>query len=70
MSAALAVIGVTAFVCLTLRKRGLMPKGMTREQGAQGGRDGRDGGKGSLQPSELAYGAAARTTHEQAKPLF
>lgn len=70
MSAALAVIGVTAFVCLTLRKRGLMPKGMTKEQGAQGGRDGRDAGKGSLQPSELGYGAAARTAHELAKPLF
>lgn len=28
-----AVPGVSAFVCLTLRKRGLMPKRMTSERG-------------------------------------
>lgn len=49
MSAALAVIGVTAFVCLTLRKRGLMPKGMTREQGAQG----RAGEMGEMEEKEV-----------------
>lgn len=46
VSAALAVAGVSVVVCLTLRKRGLMPKRMTRERGVGwGGRQERYGKK-------------------------
>lgn len=57
---ALAVIGVTAFVCLTLCKRGLIPKRMTREWGGWYWGQ-RDRERGSLWPSQLGYGTAAWT---------
>lgn len=52
MSPALAVIGVTVFVCLTLRKRGLRQRGREGQEGAEGK---------SLWPSQLGYGTAAWT---------
>lgn len=54
MSTALAVIGVTVFVCLTLCKRGLRRRGW-------GGRRGGDRERESSWPSQLGYGTAART---------
>lgn len=60
VSAALAVAGVSVVVCLTLRKRGLMPKRMTRE-GWGGGGGKRDMERRSLRPSQLGYGTAAWT---------
>lgn len=58
MSVALAVIGVTVFVCLTLRKRGLRQAGC-RESGGAEGRGDRE--RECLRPSQLGYGTAART---------
>lgn len=69
VSAALAVIGVSVFVCLTLRKRGLMPAG-----GGGGGGAGPERGSGRV-PGLLAlpvrlWRCRMDKIHEQAKPLF
>lgn len=60
VSAALAVIGVTVFVCLTLCKRGL---GVCRMKTCKGSRGWWriDRGRESSWPSQLGYGTAAWT---------
>lgn len=67
MSAALAVKGATAFVCLTLRKRGLMPK-RGEVVGVAGARlIGKDGVCG---PPSSVLALQRGQIHELAKPLF
>lgn len=58
MSAALAVIGVNVFVCLTLRKKRVKAERMNRGEETEGERD-RE--RESLWPSQLGYGTAAWT---------
>ena len=62
MSAALAVIGVTVFVCLTLCKRGLRRRDHEdMERGEEGVERKGDRGRESSRPSQLGYGTAAWT---------